>query len=155
MILAISLAVAVWIVTGVRLPARRHSTVGDDEATFTELVAMALTAGHGFPGAVSLAADAGGGDVADRAIRALRRDTPDAPAVFAVARHARLTGAPIGESIAALAHRQRAEQLEAIQASIRKLPVRLVVPLALLILPGTVLLALTPVVLGAIERFAI
>ena len=160
MIALAAIAAAAAILAGrmtVRLPGRvRRLRDHADEPTFTELVAMALTAGHGFEGAVQVAASAVGGTVAERARRALRSGPGgNAPAVFAVAERARESGAPLGDSVALLAERQRAERMEIVRTAARRLPVRLVLPLTLLILPGTVLLTMTPVLLGAVERFTL
>ncbi|MBT8213091.1 MAG: type II secretion system F family protein [Acidimicrobiia bacterium] len=157
MMVLVAVVAAVLILVG-PLPLRRRLRAdAGDEVAFTELVAMALTAGHGFDAAVLVAASAVGGSIAERARRAVRgRDSgEEAPVVFAVAVRARASGAPLGDSVAQLAEGLRAERMESARLAARRLPVRLVLPLTLLILPGTVLLTVTPVLLGAIERFAL
>ena len=62
------------------------------------------------------------------------------------------SGAPIGPAVAAHADRLRHARHEARIARARRLPVRLLLPLALLILPGFVVLAVGPALLQALAR---
>lgn len=62
------------------------------------------------------------------------------------------SGAPIGPALAAHADRLRHARHEARIARARRLPVRLLIPLALLILPGFVVLAVGPALLQALAR---
>lgn len=154
--MAIALAAIAWrglppLPVSVRGP---HCDSDVDEAEFTELVAMALTAGHGLPAAVLLAAEVHGGPVAEQARRQLRAGEPGGGAleVFRVAWHARSTGAPLVASVETLASRLRRDLRARRRARLQRLPVRLLFPLALLILPGTLILTLGPILLGALQR---
>lgn len=64
------------------------------------------------------------------------------------------SGAPLAAAVAAHADRVRHARHSARVAAARRLPVRLLLPLALLILPGFVVLAVGPAVLQALARLA-
>lgn len=64
------------------------------------------------------------------------------------------SGAPVAAAVAAHADRVRHARHSARIAAARRLPVRLLLPLALLILPGFVVLAVGPAVLQALARLA-
>lgn len=69
-----------------------------------------------------------------------------------VAAGAAVSGAPLGTAITAFARARRHEEHAARMAAARRLPVRLLLPLALLILPGFVVLAVGPAVLEGLAR---
>ncbi|HSM01606.1 MAG TPA: type II secretion system F family protein [Acidimicrobiia bacterium] len=69
-----------------------------------------------------------------------------------VAAGAAVSGAPLGSAITAFARTRRHEDHAARMAAARRLPVRLLLPLALLILPGFVILAVGPAVLEGLAR---
>jgi hypothetical protein len=133
----------------------------DDEALVAELTALGLSAGLSFGAAVDAATVAVPGDVSSTLRRAGRRDLapggpqPDDPAMFVVARRALATGAPLLPAVsghaAALRSKERSRQLNAA----RRLPVKLLFPLALLILPGFLILTIGPAVLGSLERLGL
>ena len=122
---------------------------------------MGLTAGLTFPAAVEAATTAVPGDESVRLRRAVRLDAEagsvpsDYPGLFLVARRALATGAPLAPAVsgyaAALRNEERSRQLTAA----RRLPVKLLFPLALLILPGFLLLTVGPAVLGSLERLGL
>lgn len=60
------------------------------------------------------------------------------------------TGAPVLAAVERFVDEVRAEATSRRQAAVRRLPVLLLVPLALLILPGFVLLVIAPAVVGAV-----
>lgn len=64
------------------------------------------------------------------------------------------SGAPVAAAVAAHADQVRHARHSARIAAARRLPVRLLLPLALLILPGFVVLAVGPAVLQALARLA-
>lgn len=67
---------------------------------------------------------------------------------------AMVSGAPVQAAVTAAADRERHARHAARVAAARRLPVRLLLPLALLILPGFVVLAVGPAVLQALARLA-
>jgi type II secretory pathway component PulF len=61
------------------------------------------------------------------------------------------TGAPVLASVERFVDEVRADERARRQAAVRRLPVLLLIPLALLILPGFVLLVIAPAFLGALD----
>jgi len=139
----------------------RQPVPDDDEALVAELTALGLSAGLSFGAAVEAAIVAVPGDFSSTLRRAGRRDLaaggppPDDPALFVVARRALATGAPLLPAIsghaAALRSEERSRQLNAA----RRLPVKLLFPLAFLILPGFLILTIGPAVLGSLEHLGL
>lgn len=83
---------------------------------------------------------------------AMRRHTGRAERLALLLARAHVTGSSVGTAVsgyvAELRDEQRSESLE----SARKLPVKLTIPLALLILPGFVVLTVGPTVLDSAQR---
>jgi hypothetical protein len=139
----------------------RPNTEENDEALLAELAALGLTAGLTFPAAVEAATAAVPGDESVRLRRAVRLHAEpgsipsEDSGLFVVARRALTTGAPLAPAVSgyatALRNGQRSRQLTAA----RRLPVKLLFPLALLILPGFLLLTVGPAVLGSLERLGL
>jgi hypothetical protein len=75
--------------------------------------------------------------------------------LFLILARAVATGAPLAQSVEGFVADQQAEAKAARLEEARRLPVRLMVPLALLVLPGFVLLTVGPTVLAALERLAL
>ena len=65
---------------------------------------------------------------------------------------AHLSGAPLGLALTALAAEHRAEARARAVERARKLPVRMVIPLTLLMLPGLLILMVGPIVLPSLMR---
>jgi tight adherence protein C len=74
---------------------------------------------------------------------------------YVVAARAVVTGAPLAPAVDGFVREAVAEQRAGRLEAARRLPVRLMLPLALLILPGFVLLTVGPTVLAALERFVL
>ncbi|NNC90861.1 MAG: hypothetical protein HKN80_00075, partial [Acidimicrobiia bacterium] len=74
---------------------------------------------------------------------------------FGSVAHAVVTGAPLAPAVDSFVRETTAERRVVRQEAARRLPVRLMLPLALLILPGFVLLTVGPTVLAALERFVL
>lgn len=133
----------------------------DDEAQLAELAALGLTAGLTFPAAVKAATQAVPGTESTRLRRAGRIQAdpasvpPDDPGLFLVARRALATGAPLAPAVSGYATALRNEERSRQLTAARRLPVKLLFPLALLILPGFLLLTVGPAVLGSIERLGL
>ncbi len=157
----------------VLLGARRVSTVvmatGADGAQATAISSTALGVGAGlsFVQAASLAADHADPEVAARIRRSLRRafasgsldgaagDVKDPIGrMFRVASHAEETGAPLRTALDALVREVQSERDTNTEERLARLPVKLVIPLALMILPGFVLLAVGPAVVGGLSRLS-
>lgn len=152
------LAGAVWAVARRVL---RPKVEEDDEALLAELAGLGLTAGLTFPAAIEAAATAVPGDESVRLRRAVRfhserESVPfEDPGLFLVARRALATGAPLAPAVAGYAMALRNEERSRQLTSARRLPVKLLFPLALLILPGFLLLTVGPALLGSLERLGL
>jgi tight adherence protein C len=154
----VALGVGAWVIARRVL---KPKTREDEEALLAELAALGLTAGLTFPAAVEAATAAVPGEVSTRVRRAgrIHRDvgTPpfDEPVLFLVARRALATGAPLAPAVSAHATTLRSEERSRQLTAARRLPVKLLFPLALLILPGFLLLTVGPALLGSLERLGL
>jgi len=152
------LGAAAWAVSRRVL---RPKAEEDDEALLAELAALGLTAGLTFPAAVEAATTSVPGDESVRLRRAVRLHAEagsmpsEFPGLFLVARRALATGAPLAPAVAGYAAALRNEERSRQLTAARRLPVKLLFPLALLILPGFLLLTVGPAVLGSLERLGL
>lgn len=142
-----------------RLP-RRLRSAPVDLGAMARLLLIALTSGMPLAGALELAGShAQVSSVVGVVLRRARMvglaaalaeaPAPLRPLTIRLAR-AHTTGAPVADTVAAFIEEERTERRAAMLSRINRLPVTLVVPLALLILPGFVLLTLGPTVAGVI-----
>lgn len=131
-----------------------------EDVLLAELTALGLSAGLSFNAALAAAADhvsRPDGDAVRRALRspAGRDDAGAATALFSLADRALVTGAPLLASIdgyaTSLRRRERAMAVE----RARRLPVKLLFPLALLILPGFLILTVGPALLTGLDRLGL
>lgn len=139
----------------------------EDAITLAELTALGLTAGLTFPAALAAAHPHVGAELQEEVDALLRHSRRHglAHALSAGQGHARplyvaaaravSTGAPLAASVALHVREARADAQSARLARARRLPVRLMLPLALLILPGFILVAIGPAVLSAFDRIAL
>ena len=165
-IVAAGVIVAAAVVAKQRLARRRagRQAADRDVLLLAELVQLGLAAGLTFAAALDTAADEVAPLLRDEVRRALRKanagglapalmgDGGRAAALFAIAAQASVTGAPLLPAVDALVQQQLQEERSRHQAAARRLPVRLLIPVALLILPGFVVLTVAPALLGAFER---
>lgn len=146
-----------------RLAVRRPSSSGsDDLSLLVDLTGLGLSAGMTFPAAAAAGADQVAGGLAGEVRRTLRRRTSAAeghPApvgvtsrLFTVVDRALVTGAPMLPAVTGLAASLRSEERHRRIAAARRLPVKLLFPLALLILPGFLLLTVGPALLAGLDR---
>jgi hypothetical protein len=152
-----------------RLAARRAAVAAaDGDVTLLgELVLLGLRAGLTFPVALEVAA----AEVVPplqrevigvvRSLRlhgaaaGLERAGGRARPLYAAAARAATTGAPVAGAVAAFVAARRDEERARRRAAGARLPVRMLVPLSLLILPGFVLLTVGPALLGAVRRLGL
>lgn len=123
----------------------------------TELTALGLSAGLGFTAAVEAASTQMPEDEARQIRRRLRSgahgDTPEfARELFSLSERAEVTGAPLLASVDGYALSLRRQARADAVAKARRLPVKLLFPLALLILPGFLLLTVAPAFMAGIDR---
>jgi len=159
-----ALAALLW--SGLR-GASPGGDAGAGLALLTDQVSLGLRAGLPLDGAMEeAAADAGPTAAAEvrRVLREARRSGLAAALEHGAGRGNRLfricaravrTGAPLLPAVEALGDELRHEEHTRRLASARRLPVRLLLPLALLILPGFVLLVVVPALAGALARLEI
>ncbi len=134
-----------------------------DSLRLAELTALGLSAGHTFPIALAEAASAVPA-LADEAravsreahrvgfAEALTRAGDGAGGLYRIAARTATTGAPLLPAVQARLDELRgAERLRRLER-IRTLPVKMLFPLALLILPGFLVLTVAPTLLGALDR---
>ncbi|HSG78311.1 MAG TPA: type II secretion system F family protein [Acidimicrobiia bacterium] len=156
---------ALWAWRG-RLARRRDAmgAVEGDLVVLADLVALGLTAG--LPPRAALDAASRwvvpelGDEVRLVLAEADRRGVAAALAdagghgarLYRLLARAVVSGAPAADAVESYAAERRHADHAARLADARKLPVRLLVPLALLILPGFVVLAVGPAVIDALER---
>jgi tight adherence protein C len=142
----------------------REEAAGRDVTLLADLVALGLRAGLGLPEALRRAVPLVHPDLAaevEGVLRAADRSGSEAALAAAGGRAARLyrmaaraaaTGAPLADAVEGFAvERRHADHARAVEDA-RRLPVRMLVPLALLILPGFVVLAVGPALLEALAR---
>jgi len=147
---------------------RRQAEEAEQEVlVLAELVALGLAAGLPFGPAMAVASEELASDLASevravlRAARlfglesALGASDGVGAGFFQLAARAVTTGAPLRPAIDSFAQQRRGEERAKQLSAARRLPVRLMLPLALLILPGFVLLTLGPALVGALNRVAI
>ncbi len=131
-----------------------------------ELVALGLAAGMTFVAALRRAGDELSSPLrteVDGVVRSIQRSgsslvletaTGRARRLYVLAGRAMITGAPILDAVEMFVDESRAAERARRQAAVRRLPVTLVFPLALLILPGFVIVVLAPAMLGSLQRFS-
>jgi tight adherence protein C len=137
-------------------PKRRES----DDVLVADLTALGLSAGLSFVAALGAAADHLPEEAAQTVRRALRspagrEEAGPAPALLALADRALVTGAPLLASIDGYATSLRRNERAAAVERARRLPVKLLFPLALLILPGFLLLTVGPALLTGLNRLGV
>lgn len=169
-VLASSGALAVGLLMGwsrIRTQRRRREAAASDVAVLAEMVSLGLSAGLTLSQALQAAqplvhpvleqevetvlrqASHGGLSAALASARGHGRR------FFVLIAHAVVTGAPLAPAVDSFVREAAAERRAAHLEAARRLPVRLLLPLALLILPGFVLLTVGPTVLAAWERFVL
>jgi tight adherence protein C len=168
---AVALLVLALLLIGPRVAAAARDRIegrsrrpGDggssDEVLLAELTALGLSAGLSFSAALDAAAQHLSSDGAGEVRRALR--SPDriaganvANGLVAIADRALVTGAPLLASIEGYATSlRRKERAEAVERA-RRLPIKLLFPLALLILPGFLILTVGPALIAAADRLGL
>ena len=156
-----ALAVAVGRVRSARIAARGAP---GRRALAADVVALGLTAGLPIRAALETAARRCGPPISDEIGEVLRTAdrtglgpaladaTGESGRMLRLAARASATGAPLAAAVTAYAAEERhAAHTSAVEAA-RRLPVRLLLPLALLVLPGFVVLVLGPVLVDSLAR---
>ena len=156
--IGISLGLAAWAVIRRRPRSSGHS---DDEAVLAELTALGLSAGLTFSAAANAATTSVPGEASARLNQSIRigggtaATTVNDQGLMVVVRRALSTGAPLQPAVSGYATTLRKEERSRELTAARRLPVKLLFPLALLILPGFLILTIGPAVLGSLERLGL
>lgn len=162
------LGFAFWAVAGGwrRLRARQPpGSSREDLPLLVDLTGLGLSAGMTFPAAVAAGADQIGGPLGAEVRDTLRRRTSEATSsadgstvtagLFAVVDRALVTGAPMLPAVTGYGEALHADERHRRTAGARRLPVKLLFPLALLILPGFLVLTVGPALLAGLERMGL
>jgi tight adherence protein C len=129
-----------------------------------EVAALSVSAGLTFNDAAHNAAETVGGKVGPELSGALRRSSagldgevgaPGVDAMLAEARRSAVSGAPLGRSLDVLISSMRSDRASDARERLARLPVKLLFPLALLILPGFVLMTVGPAVISGLSRIGL
>ena len=159
MMLAVCIALAVLAVPVPVVRRKRPPGAADvSPLPFLEMTALGVSSGLSFAEAAAMAASEVGGEVGAAATRMLRGVGSGEHAlerVFAMADRAARSGAPLLPSLDAHIAELQAAHSQGRLVRIRKLQVKLLFPLALLILPGFLLLTVGPVVAGSLQRLGL
>jgi hypothetical protein len=136
-------------------------------ALLGELVGIGLTSGMALAEALAFAGSRLTSQLAYE-VEAVRREMFRTGAVGVVAQSAGMagrlylligramaTGAPVLPAVESFVAERRADERAQRETALRRLPVVVLFPLALLILPGFVLLIVAPALSGAVERFGL
>lgn len=160
------LGTGVAVTQGIRLGRRRGSgaTAGRDAVLAIELVGLGVTSGLPFRNAAALTVTQLVEPVADEVDQALRSlnagqqpsfTLADVQSMFDTAQASETTGMPVAGMLNALAMDRRRTAAAAARERLAKLPVKMLFPLALLILPGFVLLTVVPPLMSGLSRLGI
>jgi len=163
LLVVVLLGTGVAIAQSVRMGRRRRlgATADRDAVLAIELVGLGVTSGLPFRNAAALTmkqmADPVANEIA-QALRSLNAGQPpsfklaDVQSMFGAAQASETTGMPVAGVLNALALDRRRAAAAATRERLAKLPVKMLFPLALLILPGFVLLTVVPPLMSGLSR---
>lgn len=137
-----------------------------DEILAIDLVASGVEAGVSFPIAAVTASQGLDRLVADDLLGQLRRadrgvlvetgmDPTPIDVMFRIARASAWSGANLGSELRALSDAERARDDARHEERLARLPVKMLFPLAFLILPGFLLVAVVPAMVGGISKLTL
>lgn len=154
----------VWLVRGARRRRMAVSRHEGDLVALAELASVGLTAGHDFITSLDLAGRRIGGEI-DHEVRGVVRRARTLGAVATleswdgvIAPLCRVAvgglhrGAPLGAVVEGFVLDRTSAGHSAELERLRKLPIRLLFPLALMVLPGFLVLLVAPAIAAAVER---
>ena len=165
----LGLAVGAALFGGVRIRriASARSAGSDhraDEILAADLVSSGVEAGVSFDEAVSVAADFVSVSVASE-LRLMARVAHSASVneddgsiideMFRLSRRSAASGAPLAQGLRALSEAERARDAAERLERLERLPVKLLFPLAFLILPGFLLVAVAPALVSGISKLSL
>ena len=142
----------------------RNSAVTEDGVLAVELVSLGVVSGLTFRSAARLTALQFDGAVATEIVQALRSinagEQPstrnqDVKAMFSAAEISENTGMPLAGTLTALASDRRRDAAGVAKESLARLPVKMLFPLAFLILPGFLLLVVVPPLISGLSTLGL
>lgn len=164
-VVACGAAVVVAVVLSrARRKAAEATEDASDELLAVEITSLGVVSGMSFRAAAQMAADETEGSTKASLLRALRRvntglDPRLQPGpltqLFAEANRSTTTGSTLAPALDSLSRSVRADRSAASKERINKLPVKLLFPLAFLILPGFVLMTVAPAVVNGLSRVSL
>lgn len=142
----------------------RGSEQRSEQILVADLVASGVEAGVSFDEAVSIASGFVSGAVSSE-MRARARvahhgavgdgDGSIVDEMFRLAARSAITGAPLANGLRSLSEGERAKDSAARVERLERLPVKLLFPLAFLILPGFLLIAVAPALVSGISKLSL
>lgn len=163
-IVVVGCGVAILQLDRIRRTRTRGQDTERDGVLAVELVGLGVTAGLPFRNAAALTADQIGGPVAREINQALRSvgagqqalaTTHDIQSMFSVAEASETTGMPLAGTLNAVSLDRRRADASASRERLAKLPVKMLFPLAFLILPGFVLLTVVPPLVSGLSKLGL
>lgn len=144
---------------------RRSIDVRTESLLAVDLVALGVHAGVAFDDAVRTAAlhvDTAVGSTLDRIRRTFgagfeteAEDQSPLVSMFRLAKASAVSGAPLANDLRRLVEVEEQRDDAAREERLQRLPVKMLFPLAFLILPGFVLVAVVPAVAGGVARLSL
>ncbi len=165
----LGVAVIALVVVAVRVMRIREMRAAvalsdEDGVLATELVGLGVTAGLPFRSAAAITARQIGGDVGHEISSGLRSldagmepplSREDIRSIFDAAASSETTGMPLAGTLNAIARDHRRSAAALARERLGKLPVKMLFPLAFLILPGFVLLTVAPPLISGLSRLGL
>lgn len=165
----LGVAVIALVVVAVRVMRIREMRAAvalsdEDGVLATELVGLGVTAGLPFRSAAAITARQIGGDVGREISSGLRSldagmepplSREDIRSIFDAAASSETTGMPLAGTLNAIARDHRRSAAALARERLGKLPVKMLFPLAFLILPGFVLLTVAPPLISGLSRLGL
>jgi hypothetical protein len=163
--LAVGAALVGW--TRGRRIVRERDAISErrsEEILAADLVASGVEVGVSFDEAISVASGFVSTQVSSEMGRMSRighrvsgtdDDGSIIQAMFRMSRRSEVTGAPLAPRLRSLSESERAQDAADRQVRMQRLPVKLLFPLAFLILPGFLLVAVAPTFVGGISKLSL
>ncbi|GMQ92659.1 MAG: hypothetical protein BMS9Abin12_0136 [Acidimicrobiia bacterium] len=166
-LLAVALVASAFLVfqyRRIREAHRQARRTAENGLAAVELVGLGVSAGLPFRNAAALTAEQIDGSISGEIRSALRSvstgrrprlESSDLRSMFSVAAASEHSGMPLAGPLNALARDRRRASAAAARERLSKLPVKMLFPLAFLILPGFVMLAVVPPLMSGLSKLGL
>jgi Flp pilus assembly protein TadB len=160
-IVVVGAGFAIHRLIGIRQSRSAHTGSNGDGLLAVELVGLGVTAGLPFRNAAAITSAQVSEPVAREMSRALRSvsagqppsiEIPEIRSMFSAAQASESSGTPLAGTLNAVARDSRRASAAASKERLAKLPVKMLFPLAFLILPGFVLLTVVPPLMSGLSK---